>query len=193
MLTFSAAREKTQNPQISHTKQYIIQKDEGEPRPAMVITQRTVEQEQMETDESELPFVITEADTVTGWRTETTQRCIQMPRLPFEMWPLQAERNRFPPPFYSHNVILLQRRAKGPSLSLSPHLNFWEGKQVWTPFSNSLSSRSLSACNSAGVCVKEGPNDDGLFIPPHVWSFTTALKPFTFSSAEGGGRAGARY
>lgn len=45
------------------------------------MTQRMREQEQMETDESELPLVITQADTITASWGAQTQRCIQMSQL----------------------------------------------------------------------------------------------------------------
>lgn len=49
-----------------HSKQYIKQGDEGEQWDSTIITQRIREREQMETDESELPFVITQSDTITS-------------------------------------------------------------------------------------------------------------------------------
>lgn len=48
------------------TNKSSIEGDEDEQWAATVITQRMREQEQMETDESELSFVITQADTITS-------------------------------------------------------------------------------------------------------------------------------
>lgn len=96
-----------------HSKQYIKQGDEGEQWDSTIITQRIREREQMETDESELPFVITQSDTITSWRTTPTQRCIQMFWLPLKS-DLYVQRADDFTPFYSLNVILLQWWAKGP-------------------------------------------------------------------------------
>lgn len=61
-----------------------IEGDEGEQQAVAVIMQRMREQEQMEPDESEPPFVITRADTNASWRTALAQRCIQMSWLPLK-------------------------------------------------------------------------------------------------------------
>lgn len=61
-----------------------IEGDEGEQQAVAVIMQRMREQEQMEPDESEPPFVITQADTNASWRTALAQRCIQMSWLPLK-------------------------------------------------------------------------------------------------------------
>lgn len=69
----------------SETKQYTTQGDEGEQRAAPLITQSMREQEQMEIDESELPFVITPADTITRLKDSTDSKVYSNVPASFEM------------------------------------------------------------------------------------------------------------
>lgn len=86
-----------------------IEGDEGEQWVATVITQRMREREQMETDESELSFVITQADTIAGLKDSADSKVYSNVPASFEMWPLRGARSCFFlfAPFYSLNIILV--------------------------------------------------------------------------------------
>lgn len=148
------------------------------------MTQRMREQEQMETDESELPLVITQADTITSSRTAPIQRCIQMSRLLLKC-DLCTQQEAVFLPFYSLKVASPQWWAKRRSL----HINHWEGKQVWTPFYKfsfiflMVPSVTFPVYNSMfySECLSERLFKwRQAFHPTRVWMLRTAIITFAF-------------